>query len=319
MTLLSGIDFSTLENQNAKRNYPKTVPGLTVQIDADFLAYQVSFDDTKSIDEMKHNAEMAAERLRLMAGAQHMELHLTPKESDKGGRYAIAMLKEYQGNRVNKPKPRYLHIIRDHLHKELGARLWFDCEADDGMAMFQYQAGLAGKKSIIASKDKDLQMVPGLALDWDTGDITDTGDNPFGWIELSREKEQPKIKGRGWKFFWAQMLTGDGADNISGLPKFFAEDKAKFFTCGAVKSFNLLDGISDNKTAYSFVRELYKDYSTRTYKEDPDLFYNPGYLNYRNNKEITWEEAFVSEAKLLWMRRINNQNDVLNWMKDNCL
>lgn len=324
-TEFKGIDLSSLVNEQEKVYYPETVPGRIVQIDADFLAYMCCFDETKTISDMQHNAQVASEKLRLMAGAEKMVLHLTPRGSNKGDRYNISLLKEYQGNRKDKPKPRFLHMIRDYMHKELGAIRWDDAEADDGMAMCQYNMIQQGyhNLSVIASKDKDLQMVPGLSLDWDTGEITDTKDNPYGWIILDRNGSTPKIKGRGWKFFWSQMLTGDPADNISGLPKMWDIDKEKFTTCGAVKCFNRLEHITSNIEAYALVKALYKEYSEKSYMDGTppieEVPYNKPYVNYRNGSYIPWQEAFISEAKLLWMRRSKDSNDVIKWLQETCV
>jgi hypothetical protein len=307
--IVNGIDLSKLEAQTSSD--PATVPGRVVQIDGDFAAYMVAFDKKRSIDDMKKILDMILERLRVKAGAESMVIHLTPKESTKGNRYEQAMLREYQATRAGKVKPRYLHIIRAYMADHYGAIQHVNCEADDGMSMAQYKAAAEGNRhlSIIATKDKDLAMVPGLALDWSTGEITDTKDD-YGYIELVA-KSTKKIKGRGWKLFWAQMLTGDSADNISGLPKVCdlkylprGEDKP----CGPVFAHEILAPIMTNKEAFIVVRDLYKVYSEKH-----------GFTNWRTGEPITAGEAFLSEAKLLWMRRNDNDDDVVEWMKEHCV
>lgn len=310
--IINGIDLSELKHEMPMLNCPPTVPGRVVHIDADFLAYMVSYDDGKSLDEMKHNCDQSIEKLRLMAGAETYSLHLTPSGSDKGNRHDLAMLKEYQANRKDKPKPRFLHVMRDWMAKERKAILNPHCEADDSMAMAQYQAIADGNHdlSVIASKDKDLIMVPGLMLNWDTGEITDTED-PFGYIWMDNKKKVKKIRGRGWKYFWAQMLTGDSADNISGLPICATMDylpKGKPKLCGPVLAFEILDPIKTNKEAFETVRKLYQD----SHAFEP-------MVNYRDGSPITPGQALASEAQLLWMRRKLDYNDVLDWMKETCL
>jgi hypothetical protein len=152
-------------------------------------------------------------------------------------------------------------------------------------------------------------------LDWDDGEITDTEDD-FGFIFLDEgnpEAKSPtkKIRGRGWKYFWAQMLTGDPADNISGLPKvhtplYLPTGKPK--ACGPVMAYEILSTVPDNKAAFKLVRDLYKDCGV-----------GQGYVHYQTGEEVPFGKVFQSEARLLWMRRDIDMDDVVHWMKDHCL
>lgn len=332
--IINGVDLAGLAHEAGSVEYPAAKQGRTVHIDADFLAYQVSYEkpeDPKDFGDMKHNATVAVEHIKKLAGATKVHLHLTPGTSDKGDRYNIALLKEYQGNRVDKPKPRYLHIMRQYLADEFPATMHQRCEADDGMSSSQYAALSAGdtQLSIIASKDKDLSMVPGLAVDWDTGRITE--EPGFGSIWLDETKSAKKLVGRGYKFFWAQMLMGDSADNISGLPllapsiriqtRDLPKDilaivermetsvdgllpiklQAKLDTLapskiGPAKTFQLLEGITSNKDAFLFVKDAYKAL-------------DGSFKNWRTGEPISWQQAFISEAQLLWMRRDKHNAD----------
>jgi hypothetical protein len=299
---------------------------------------------------MQHNAEVAVGTLRGLAGAEHVHLHLTPSTSNKGGRYDIAALKEYQGNRVDKPKPRYLGIMREWLAKRYQGTLHQFCEADDGMSSAQYAAIAQGNRnlSIIASKDKDLNMVPGLHLNWDTGQITDTwneeDEDDFGHVALVEHKmpsgSVKLLKGFGQKFFWAQMLIGDAADNISGLPavpgsvmnhikptaaitkaRAILEDDAstdkqrekaqavwderKHGPCGPATAILILDLIDNPRTAYHTIKNMYKKYGDTV-----------GFTHYKTGDPLAWGKAFASEGQLLWMRQnATDQNCVLNYWR----
>lgn len=311
-----GVDLSTLEHKQPEPiKILPTVKDRVVHVDADFLAYQVAYDDEKTLSEMKSNCDALIQKMRLMSGSERVQLHLTPKGSDKGGRYELALLKEYQANRKDKVKPKFLHVIREWMHKERDALLHMHCEADDGMSMAQYAAIAAGtpELSVIATKDKDLCMVPGLQLNWDTGELTTT-ENDYGWIhlhEMDNKSRTKKIKGRGWKFFWAQMLTGDTADNISGIPKvcmpeYLTTGKPK--ACGPVLAYEILAPVSTNQEAFEVVKALYQSYGETI-----------GFKNYRDGSEVHPGRAFQSEAQLLWMRRVNDKNDALKWMAEECL
>lgn len=312
---INGIDVSSLGHSKKDIEIP-VVPGRVVHIDGDFLAYMVAYDDSKSIEDMKHNCLVKADKIQRMAGAESRVLHLTHKDSDKGQRKEIALLREYQEKR-KKIKPKYLHLIRAYMKDELGGVYHMDKEADDGMSIAQYAAISAGnrKLSVIATKDKDLCMVPGLQLDWDTGSIDDTQDD-FGFIRLADDKTAKKIRGRGWKMFWAQMLTGDTADNISGLPMCCNLDylpRGKHKNCGPVLAYEILNPLTTNKEAFKVVKQLFYDY--HNVKDDKGNLVHP-FKDYRDGRIISPGEAFISEAKLLWMRRNNNQDDVINWLME---
>jgi hypothetical protein len=214
------------------------------------------------------------------------------------------------------------------------------------MSSAQYAAIERGEKhlSIIASKDKDLRMVPGLQLDWDTGAIHDTGDDDFGYVELVERTTDSGttklLKGYGQKFFWAQMLIGDTADNISGLPaipghvmnfikpiaatkkalailedegadekkKAKAQatlDERKDGLCGPSTAILILDMIEDEGTAFHTVKGLYKRYGEST-----------GFVHYKTGDPVPWGKAFASEGQLLWMRKNpTDVNCVLNYWR----
>lgn len=314
MTNQFGIDTAKIEHDDpSKFNILPTVAGRVIQVDADFIAHQVSYDDEKTLAEVQEYATNIVERLRLMAGAETAVLHLTPTGSNKGDRGNQAMLKPYQEQRKGKEKPPMLDVIRTWMHKERGAIMHMDCEADDGMATAQYEAIAAGNRdlSVIASRDKDLCIVPGLQMDCATGEINDTKED-FGFLRLDLvgEKKTKKVVGRGWKFFWAQMLMGDAADNISGLPKVCLPQyiKKKPKACGPVMAFDILAPVESNKEAFLLVRDLYKACS----KEFP-------FKNYRDDKTIPYGDAFLSEARLLWMRRSIDKDDVVTWMTEHCV
>ncbi len=347
--IVNGLDLGKLVELPQVREYPKTVKGRVVHIDGDFLAYQCSYekpDEPKELEDMKHNVRTIVDELKKMAAADHFVLHLTPKESNKGGRYEIALLAEYQANRKDRENtPRFLHFIREWMHQELGAILHMDKEADDGMSIAQYEAISLGKRnlSIIATKDKDLNMVPGLHVDWATGKIVDV--DGFGSIALSEDRK--KIVGFGTAFFWAQVLIGDKVDNITGLPMvpgpvlnkidptqatLAAEEKLKVDpthekslkvlrdrtgkSVGPVMVMKIMEDIKDDATAFAVCKALYKAYAE----------WAPNFTNWRmydtmpiNDPRaiVSWQDAIVSEMKLLWMRRKNDPDDVLNWLAGN--
>ena len=95
-------------------------------------------------------------------GADCYQGYLT--SSDKSNfRYDIATIRPYKGQRVSE-KPHHYDRIRSFLVEYRGAIMCYGQEADDAMSIEQYK--LLGKEpsdchTVIATRDKDLDMVPG--------------------------------------------------------------------------------------------------------------------------------------------------------------
>lgn len=339
--IVNGIDLAGLmEEVKPTWQYPPVEKHRVAHIDADFLAYMVSYekpDDPKTIDDMQHGAEIVVDHLKKLAGAEQVHMHLTPALSNKGGRYEQALLRPYQGNRADKEKPRYLHIMRAWLSEKWPGTQHTDCEADDGMSSMQYAAIARGDRdrSIIVTKDKDLSMVPGLHVNWDTGEITDV--DGFGSVYL----DKGQLKGWGTKFFWAQMLIGDKADNTQGLPllsgrvlnkikptapiikaqetlrnaKLFSKDKIEKAALllasrppgliGPATAILILDKLSSDREAMRAIKFMYDLYAQEV-----------GFKDYRDGSIISSDMAFESEARLHWMRiNKSDPDDVIKWME----
>lgn len=322
--------------------YPEPVSGRVAHIDADFIAYQVSAESKKELDpndptprksleDMYHNARVAVEHTRKLAGAETYVCHTTPSGSTKGGRYDIAIQAEYQANRKNSTKPQFLDEIRRFIGQELNGIPHLDQEADDGLTQAAYNDP---DNTIICSLDKDLRMIAGWHLDMNTG-VIDHVDS-FGYIELDRSKSAPKVTGYGTKFFWAQCLMGDIADNIKGLPlvhstQILGIDPPKAYTalmekeelteaqlkkldayyekhkkCGAVLAHKLLADASTDAECFHIVKTLWM------MSEDAGHTYR----HWETGEETTWNKALVADMKLLWMRRTKDADDVIKWMKE---
>jgi len=179
-------------------------------------------------------------------GADEYQLYLT--SDDKSNfRYDVATIVPYKGNRAATEKPHWYSHIRNLLVDYRGAIEVFGQEADDAMAIAQWedyrenvlsQVGLGNAKecqTVICSRDKDLKMVPGWHYTWAAG----------------KQKEQPmwfQTEIGGLRCFYKQLLTGDSTDNIPGL-------------YGVGKSSTLLKKLDDMDTElqmYTHVLEQYK-------------------------------------------------------------
>lgn len=302
---LFGMEGVALPSQ-AGLTLPDMVPGRVLQLDADILAYHCSFDPETTIDQAIGNYQAEAGKYAALAGAEFVNHHVTGSGSSKGGRFEAAIQKPYQGNRDGKPKPMLVEPLREYVRDTFGARGFFcmDREADDSLCIEQQKAIDAGQRdlSVIWSADKDLLMMEGLHLCNDTYNIVDVVG--YGGLRLDRSKSTPKIRGWGTAMFWAQMLTGDTADNIQGLIHLTGEMLNKYkpnkaslaantpeklakvaasrkpAPCGAVTVAEILGPCRTDKEAATRVIELYQ----QAYGAD-------------------WQRIMRSEAQLLWMRR----------------
>jgi len=334
-------DVDLANQMEGQRDYPPMIAGRVAHIDADFLAYMCSYEregEEISFQDMCHNTDIMIDDLRQSAAAETVVLHLTPSISDKGGRFDTAMIKAYQSGRTDQDrKPRFLSKLREWMHNEREAKMWLYCEADDGMSSAQYNTE-DKNLSIIVTKDKDLSMVEGWHMEWDTRDLN--WHNAFGKIWIEKRKTTSKLKGQGTKFFWAQLLMGDPADSISGLPlvvtpflniykptkktealrakmenaqtdKIYRHLSDKWLdrkpmACGPMMAYNILNECQSDLECFKRVRELYEA-----------LSHIKPFRNYRNEEVITWQKALLSECNLLWMRLQDptDMNDFTQWLR----
>jgi hypothetical protein len=331
---VNGIDLSGLEAE-LPLDLPDKVAGRRLQVDGDQLCYLAGCFDDEPFAVAKRNFTSQLETWMLMAGAELCTVHLTG--DNKGGRFAQAIVKEYQANRKGKAKPKHLSALRAYVRETRKDVIYHDDqEADDGMAQGNYNAMLAGDPSlsVICSADKDLRMCSGWHLNQRTGELIYV--SGYGSIELTEGKPK-KIVGYGTSFFWAQMLMGDTADNIPGLPALGPDtlvrykafhtaaliklldtcestdaiiaDRAaqkitdmKHKACGAVAAYHILGDAKDDAEAMYKVIQCYRDhYPKGEFK-----------MKHWNGEEIytTIGSLFIEQAELLWMRRTAKEHPV---------
>ena len=148
MLTLDDIDGAVKEEafEVFEKEYPDMVKGRTAHIDADFLAYMASYEkkgEENDLQGILYRADVMIDDKRRQAGAEFAVLHITPNTSDKGGRYEVAIQKQYQGQRNSDSKPRYLEAVRSYMADLTGnvrGRAWENAEADDGMAEAAWQS-----------------------------------------------------------------------------------------------------------------------------------------------------------------------------------
>lgn len=298
---------------------PVFTPGRVVHVDADILAYILSAknDKLKTQKGRRWAITQAAleytQELKFETGSEFVVMHTTPSKSTKGGRFNQALLKVYQGNRKDKVKPQELTWTREELLSKDRAGVWtgfphYNQEADDGLAQALYNARNKGEEhlAVLCSQDKDLGMCQGLHVDWDDHTRMFTVDE-VGKLWIDTSGKQDKVRGNGFMWFCYQMLAGDTADDISGIPKLTQEMALKYFgsapkngnpkACGSKTAYKILKDMTSREELFEAIVEMYWHYGETI-----------GFKSYAK-EDITSKQAFLSEAYLLWMRETENPED----------
>ena len=252
------------------------VPGLTLHIDGDYLAYRASGPDDTLPGQARLNLLGIVETFRARVGAEHVVVHVTVPGSNKGERFLCATVKPYQAQRSASSKPKNQPYLQGFLLNYTGtvfrSKLWSTREADDGIGACAHHAvGTPVGYAAIATKDKDLRMLPGVHINWDTPTIC-TRVPPGEYDVIGEDGKQ-----YGLKWFFLQMLQGDAADNCPGL-EMYINERGKPTKIGEKTAIKLLSGCTSTREACAVVMNLYREY----YKD--------------------WADRFVEQASLLWMR-----------------
>ena len=269
---------------------PDVVPGRVLDVDGDLLCYWAGGNDDTSVGQSRANALRKIEFMRAQSGCESVVVHMSAASCTKGDRRIIATVKPYQGQRKSDRRPKNWAYLRDFFESYEGplfrVKVWATREADDGIAYMAYHADTDNGKTpnrVIATGDKDLRMLPGWHIDWQTAELVEV---PMGAFEVYN-KDRSKLYGTKW--FWVQMLQGDTADNIPGLPKLDGKP------VGPVRAEKLLCGLSDDSAALDAVTSAYA-------------------FEYGDVEE--WTDRFVEQGLLLWLRRdrAGSVRDLQDWL-----
>jgi len=194
---------------------------ITVNVDADAFLWEfgsATNDEFKPLPWPFVQARIQGRIDTIMqaTGADEYQLYIT--SDDKSNfRYTVATIKPYKGNRSDVERPFYYDRIRKFLIEHRNAIVVSGMEADDALSIASWtaynkslriSAKLKGTPIlpdvILASRDKDLDIVPGFHYTWGCGNQKE---KPV-WFQSELE---------GFKCFYKQCLTGDSVDNIPGL------------------------------------------------------------------------------------------------------
>lgn len=177
--------------------------------DGDGLAYYCAGNDDTAPGEARANLLNKLTSARRVSGSAEVEILTTPSGSIKGHRYAIASVKPYQGQRKNDRRPKNWQYLRDLLESGsvggMPVTMARDAEADD---LFAERSVDPTIEAVFYTQDKDMRQLNGFHLDW----VNHRTYHHSGFSSTFNDL----LYGQAW--FWHQMLHGDSADNIPGLP-----------------------------------------------------------------------------------------------------
>lgn len=246
-------------------------------IDLDILPYELGavFDETvhwrKVIQAVDH--KVAA----IVTGAKCSSFEGYLTDSKTNFRIDVATVAPYKGHRPQ-DKPHYWKTIRNYLLREHNAVVATGCEADDLIAD---ECLKDIDNTVICSRDKDLDTVPGWHYRWQCG-------------ERQPEKRYYVNDEEAFNFFVYQMLVGDIADNIKGV-----------HGVGDKKAKKILSECSSKEEMLRAVKETY--ISVYGEGSDEPIYYET------ENKQRVWKrptEIMKENAELLWIGTVNR--DKLN-------
>lgn len=200
---------------------------INIYLDMDSIiyasCYQESLDDAlKYVDEKIEYIKLTLER-RFFIG---YETYYTAVGANRGN-FRKEVDANYKANRP-KEKPPLLNQVIDHLH-EHGMYRPIGEEADDFIADQVRSDHAEGIWTCIVSIDKDYNTIPNTY-------IFNYNHNSLCW----------NTEWMASRFFWTQMVVGDGSDNVKGIEGL-----------GAKKAASLLKG---KRGDYSHFRAVYAAY-----------------------------------------------------------
>jgi hypothetical protein len=288
-----GLDFKSLGDKAAAAQpmgYGSVpiLPNRTLLVDGDGLCYYCAGNDDTDVGTARSNLISKVRRAAELVGAEHVKVLVTGAGSHKGHRYAIARGKPYQGQRAGSRRPKNWQGLRDLLDTGFpGVEIetTYTAEADD---LFGFYAYNDPDNTVILTQDKDMRMLPGTHLDWVTNRVH-VVEHGLATVRQEHIMYNRRVvdsvfndKQYGHKWFWLQMLHGDTADNIPGLPKYVANfDSARAKPVGEVTAGKLLAQAEEKGPDFGSAVAYY-------------------YATYYDNR---WLVEMLEQACLLWMRR----------------
>ena len=163
----------------------------TALLDGDIITFRAAFsaeDETEAFIACSRAGTMIDEIL-VATGADSYKMFLSGPDN-----FRYRVFPEYKANRLDAKRPKWEKDVKTYLEIDWNGKWSKGCEADDLLGMNQT------KDTIICTIDKDLDMIPGMHYNFVKKELYD----------ISPEKAIYN--------FYYQLLVGDTADGIKGVP-----------------------------------------------------------------------------------------------------
>jgi len=197
-------------------------------LDADIIPYELGavLGESVPVGKVLNATEGKIEAIIRESKCTDVKCFLT--RSRDNFRIERATVSPYKGTRSHE-KPYHWLAIREFIERMYDTEEAIGLEADDLIGT----AHLENEDSVICSRDKDMDTIPGWHYRWRCGD------------------RQPQRKYYvnpidAWRFFYYQLLTGDLADNIKGV-----------IGIGNTKATKLLDDCYTRNDLHEKVKQVY--------------------------------------------------------------
>ncbi len=246
-------------------------------IDAEQMIYACGF--ASKGEPLSHTLKLIKNKIEEIikhSGADTYQVYI---EGKGNFREEIAFTKGYKANRKAE-KPPTFEDCKEYMRNVWGAIEVEGMETDDQVSILLYENFALGLQDVIlSSPDKDLKNTP-------------------GWHYYPATKEKVWIsENQAMRHFCFQLLTGDGVDNIPGLPYTSANTRAvygirKTKGCGKVSAKKILAESATWEIALEDVVVAYLSWG-----EEEGM------------SEVQTLEYFMEQARLLWMVRELDSED----------
>lgn len=265
-------------------------------LDADFLIYQAAATVKTLPTAIRRFYKLVLEFM-FLTGTKECRIFITPTNCAKCNRYFYPTVKVYQDQRKKRQEIPLKGPLKGHLlnnpdeYAQHGIRVaasdWF--EADDLMIIHAHELGDDG---IVCSGDKDLRLTPGPWWDNEIGRVN-TIPNRFGYLYWDEDApNNARCKGRGTKFFWAQMLMGDSADNVKGIQTYNGR------LCGPAAAFEILHEIESESEAANLVCRAYAAIGQNVLAE----------------AEMVWLRRSEDDSAYAYLMEVVTDEAILEWL-----
>ena len=222
--------------------------------------------EAEPIENALHNLLSMVEKIKtnLELNEEDIIMHLS---GDTNFRTEIATIKEYKGNRKDALRPQNAGLGKKYIRNNWITIVSEGQEADDTLGYSHYALYVQGNPSIIATVDKDLDMIPGMHY------------NTRSHESYTVTEEQAD------RTFYEQLLKGDAVDNIQGI-KGVGAHRAEVA---------LQDAVSVEE-----MEAICADMYMKAYGEDwyDALLENGRLLWIRREPEQMWEPRYINQGEI---------------------